>query len=367
MKEPLSISIDTGTLIRAMLVVVSAILLFQVRDILLVLLVAVVIASAATPAIDFLSRTPFWNFKLPRAAAGGIVYSVAITLLIVFFYSFVPVLVVEVSSFLNTLPEYSAEFSDEVGIGEPVGQVSLQELANRFQSTIGNIADSAFGMIGTIFGGLFNFILIITISFYLAIQKNGIGKFLALVTPDRHGRYVASLWNRSQRKIGKWFQGMVIDSLAVGVLIYIGLLILGIPYAFFFALMSLLLNFIPIVGPTVALIPAVAIGFIEGGVLLGVLVTVLYIGVQVAEGNILFPLVVGKVVGVSPIAILLAVGVGAQLGGFLGVILAVPVSAVILEFLADMRKRNRKKAELAEADGLKGEELSEEIDSTEIV
>src|SRR5690554_1506231 len=116
MKEPLRISIDTGTIIRTVLVLVSVALLFVVRDILLVLLVAVVIASAATPAIDFLSRVKFSRFRLPRPAAGGVVYFAAIALLVIFFYFFVPVLVSEISNFLNTLPEYSAEFSDEVGI-----------------------------------------------------------------------------------------------------------------------------------------------------------------------------------------------------------------------------------------------------------
>lgn len=346
MKEPLRISIDTGTIIRTVLVLVSVALLFVVRDILLVLLVAVVIASAATPAIDFLSRVKFSRFRLPRPAAGGVVYFAAIALLVIFFYFFVPVLVSEISNFLNTLPEYSAEFSDEVGIENvEASRVPLEEIAARFQSTIANMSDSIFTMIGTLFGGLFNFILIITISFYLAIQKNGVGKFLALVTPDKHGKYVASLWNRSQRKIGKWFQGMAIDSLVVGAAIYVGLLILGVPYAFFFALLSTLLNFIPIVGPTLAVLPAAAIGIIEGGILLGILVVVLYVGVQIAEGNILFPLVVGKAVGVSPISILIAVGVGAKLGGFLGALLAVPVSAVILEFLNDMRERNKKKSD----------------------
>lgn len=340
MKELQRISIDTGTLIRAALVVISVVLLFTIRDLLLALLVAVVIASAATPAINLLSKIPIGKFKLPRAAAGGVVYFVAISFLVLFFYFFVPVLINEITSFLNTLPEFTGGTGIDSAV---VDKLSFEELTLRLQSATGVIGDNAFAMIGAIFGGLFNFVLIIMISFYLAIQKNGVGKFLALITPERHDGYVASLWNRSQRKIGRWFQGMAIDSLAVGIFIYIGLLILGVPYAFFFALSSTLLNFIPIVGPTLAIIPAAAIGFIEGGVLLGVLVAVLYIGVQLAESNILFPLVVGKAVGVSPVAILLAVGIGAKLGGFLGVIIAVPISAVTLEFLEDMRKRNENK------------------------
>ncbi|MDZ7726452.1 MAG: AI-2E family transporter [Candidatus Campbellbacteria bacterium] len=339
------ISIDTATMIRAAVVVISILLLFVVRDILLILLVAVVLASAASPAVDLLVER-----KIPRVVSAGIIYATAIGMFVLFFYYFVPILASEVSGFLNSVPEYSSELS-EVANSEDVEVLSLENLTEGIRNMMSNLTDGILGSIATVFGGLFNFILILTISFYLSIQKNGVDNFLAYVTPAQYSEYVANLWKNSQRKIGKWFQGTLVSSALVGLLVYTGLLILGVPYAFFFAVLSGLLNFIPIVGPTLMTIPAAIVGLVEGGLVLGVLVVVLFILVQAIEGNFVYPLVVGRAVGVSPIVIIMAVGIGAKLAGFLGVILAVPVSAVLVEFITDMQNSGKKEKETKELEG----------------
>lgn len=341
MNNRYEISITTETFVRGLLVIAAAALIFLVRDILLILLVAIVIASGANPAVEFFSR-----FGFPRAVSAGVVYAIAGMVFSLFFYFFVPVIVSEVSGFLTTLPEYSSELSPD-GLEEEglmVG-ISLEEITANIRSSLGTFTESFFGTIAVIFGGLFNFILILTISFYLSIQKNGVANFISYAAPVKYTEYALSLWGRSQEKISKWFQGMAIASLAVGVSVYVGLLLLGVPYAFFFALLSALLNFIPIIGPTLSAIPAVAVGLAEGGLIIGVLVVALFIFIQFLEGNVLYPLIVGRAVGVSPIAIILAVGIGSKLGGFLGVLLAVPFSAVLVEFLVDMRKKTKGKKE----------------------
>jgi predicted PurR-regulated permease PerM len=337
MNNPQSVSITTETFIRALLVGVGALFIFLIRDILLILLVSVVIASAATPAVDFFSR-----FNFPRAVSAGIVYASAAAMFAIFFYFFVPIIVAEVSGFLTTLPQYSSEILPEAleQSGDIAG-ASFNEISANIRALLGTFSGSILGTTAVVFGGLFNFTLIISISFYLLIQKNGVARFLSYAIPLKYTERALSLWVRSQRKISDWFRGMAIASLAVGISVYIGLLLLGVPYAFLLALLSGLLNFVPIIGPIISTVPAAVVGFAEGGALIGVLTVLLFVFIQALESHVLYPIVVGRSVGVSPIVILLAVGIGSKLGGFLGILLAVPFSAIFMEFVADMRAQHK--------------------------
>ena len=336
MNDSREISITTETFIRALLVAVGALLVFLIRDIILILLVAVVIASAASPAVDFFAR-----FNFPRALSAGIVYAAAAAIFVVFFYFFVPVILAEVSGFLTTLPQYSSEILPEVlEQNGDIAVISLEEVVANVRGLLSTFSGSILGTTALVSGGLFNFTLIVSISFYLLIQKNGVARFLSYAIPLKYSDRALSLWVRSQKKINEWFRGTAIASLAVGISVYIGLLLLGVPYAFLLALLSGLLNFIPIIGPIISTITAAVVGFAEGGLLIGVLTIALFIFVQALENHVLNPIVVGRAVGVSPIVILLAVGIGSRLGGFLGILLAVPLSAIFMELLVDVRAQH---------------------------
>jgi len=95
-------------------------------------------------------------------------------------------------------------------------------------------------------------------------------------------------------------------------------------------------------GPILAAIPAVSIAFIDGGTSLGFMVVGLYVIIQQFENHLIYPLVVKKVVGVPPLMVILALLVGAKLAGFLGIIIAVPLAAVLMEFVNDWEKNKRR-------------------------
>lgn len=198
------------------------------------------------------------------------------------------------------------------------------------------------------FGGLFSFVLIIVFSFYFAVQERGIASFLRIITPPKHEKYAIDLWKRSQLKIGLWMQGQLLLALIIGVLVYLGMMILGVKYALLLALLAAVAELIPLFGPVLAAIPAVAIGFIDGGATLGFLVVGFYVIIQQFENHLIYPLVVKKVVGVPPLLVILALLVGGQLAGFLGIIIAVPLAATLMEFLNDLEKDKKKLLEIAE-------------------
>jgi predicted PurR-regulated permease PerM len=190
-----------------------------------------------------------------------------------------------------------------------------------------------------VFGGVLSFVLILVFSFYFAMQEKGIEEFLAIITPAEYEKYVVGLWHRTQRKIGLWMQGQLILGLIVGILVYLGLTLIGVEHALVLAVLAGLFEIIPVFGPTLSAIPAVAIGFSGGGVGIGLFVVALYVIIQQFENHLIYPLVVTKVVGVPPLLVILALIIGAQVAGFLGILLAVPIAAAVQECVADLDQR----------------------------
>ena len=130
-------------------------------------------------------------------------------------------------------------------------------------------------------------------------------------------------------------------SFGVMILAYVGLLIVDMPHALLLAVMVGVFDLIPIFGPIIASIPALFIAFVSGGPSMTLVVAAIYLVVQQIESNIIYPLVQKKVVGVPPMVSILSVVVGWQLAGFLGVLIAVPVAAVMIEIFTEFEERKK--------------------------
>ena len=165
---------------------------------------------------------------------------------------------------------------------------------------------------------------------------------MRIITPAAEQVYVLNLWKRSQEKIGKWIQGQLILAAIVGVLLYLGLTILGVPNALLLSLIAAAFELIPVFGQFIAAVPAVAVGFGSGGVTEALLVAGLYIVIQQFEANLIYPVVVKKVVGIPPLLVILSLLIGFKLVGFLGVLLSVPIAGAVQEFLSDVDKEKKR-------------------------
>jgi predicted PurR-regulated permease PerM len=199
-----------------------------------------------------------------------------------------------------------------------------------------------FTTISGFFGGIVSFVLIIILSFYLSVQEDGVGDFLRIIVPIRYESYVINLWQRSAEKIGLWMQGQILLGVLIGVLTYLGLSILGVRNALFLALIAAIFELIPVFGVILSTIPALAIALTDGGISLALLTLGLYVIIQQFESNLIYPLVVKKIVGIPSILVILTLIIGAKLAGFLGIILSVPAAAIITEVLNDIEKRKMK-------------------------
>lgn len=330
------ISISSGSVVRVLLILAAAYALWQLSTLVLLLLSAIIIASAVEPGVEF-----FQKWKFPRALAVVSVYIVLLALFATLVWFFVPPMLAEAVALLAVLPQYVSEVQNFSIPFLPSAQVgpSLAETVIALQNTFTNTGAGVLQFLSSIFGGAFYFMLTVVVSIYFSLQETGVDDFLRIVTPEKHRDYALNLWRRSHKKIGLWMQGQLLLSLIITVLLYLGLSLLGVPYALILAIFAGLMELIPVFGSLIAAVPGVAIALITGGTTLALIVAGFFLVVNQFQANLIYPLVVQKIVGVAPILVIIALIAGGQLGGFLGVLLSVPIAAVVQEFVNDIQKR----------------------------
>ncbi len=340
-----TISISTGTMIRVILLGLFVVALYFLKDMVMIILTSIVIASFVDSAVPHLAR-----LGLSRVFGIAVLYALSLVVFVAFFFLFAPLLITEIYNFSLALSAYApgvsflnyfnnAAFSGAkdivVGLSEDFSLTTLTQVSKAF---IDNLSGTFFQTVAAAFGSLFNAVSIILISFYLSIQDKGIESFLRLIFPIKYEDYVVDLWKRSSRKIAFWVKGQMLIALVVAVLIYLLLSLLGIQYALILALIAGIMEMVPY-GTIVALVPAMAFSYLsQGGITSAFMVAICYIIVHQFEVFLFAPLIIEKVVGLSPIVIILAALIGFELASFWGVVLAIPVAVVLMEYLSDIDK-----------------------------
>jgi predicted PurR-regulated permease PerM len=346
-EKHISVTFTTGTIVHAMFFGVLFWLVYVLRDIALLVLASVIIASAMEPAIKW-----FGQYKIPRVAGVLVTYALVFLVLGGVVYLFVPLFIEQLGNVVVLLPKYletirvwtvspeAAVYAPQSLVGNLSDTFSVSKSLETIRASISGVTSNMFTLAGTVFGGVFGFILLIVLSFYLAVQERGVEDFLRMVAPAKYESYIVGLWKRAQTKIGKWMQGQLILGVLIGVLVYLGLTVLGVDYALVLAFIAAVVELIPIFGPIISAVPAVTIGFLDS-MTTGLIIAGLYIIIQQFENHLIYPLVVRKVVGVPPIVSILALLVGAKLAGFIGILISVPLATILMELMDDFSKRKR--------------------------
>ena len=339
-RHHMNISITGGTVVKTILLLLLVGFIYTMRTIVLDVLTAIVIASAIEPGIALLRKR-----KIPRTIAVILLYLTLFSVFFVIFYFFLPSLFGDIANFINALPDYIQTFNatgaldqyaNLLGLPAP-STVSAASIVASIHSALNlGVFNNGLDTATRIFGGVFSFVLIIIFSFYFAVLETGVDDFLRIIVPKTHQEYILGLWRRSQHKIGKWMQGQLLLAVIMGVLVFLGLTVLGVPDALVLATIAGCFEIIPVFGPTLSAVPAVALAFGSLGVPHGVATIFLYVIAQQFENYLIYPLVVTRVVGVPPLLVILALIVGAEFAGFLGIILSVPIAATIQEFARDI-------------------------------
>jgi predicted PurR-regulated permease PerM len=339
-----SISISTGTMIRLLLLLFGVLLLWVLRDMALIIITSIVVASFVESAVPHLAK-----IGLGRVFGIAILYIISLIIFAGLFYLFAPLLITEIYNFSSSISSYvpgvsflnyfqNESFSGAkdlvVGLSDNFSFKTLNDVSKAF---IDNLSGGLFQTLAVAFGGIFNVFSIILVSFYLSIQEKGIENFLRLIFPLKYENYVVDLWQRSSMKIAFWVKSQMLLGLVVGVLIYLMLSLLGVEYALLLSIIAGIMEMIPY-GTLISVIPALAISFFSGGFYLAFMVGMAYLIVHQFEVFLFAPVIIKKIVGLSPIVIILAALIGFELASIWGVVLSIPIAVILMELLSDIEK-----------------------------
>jgi len=327
------IEISPKTIFWVLGIGVLAVLVYMVGDIIAVLIFAIIIASALEPILRYAQSK-----KIPRLLSLIVIYLLFFIFFAALIYIFLPLVLDQLRDFSQNYPTYFGRIEEAAGVITFLPGLSgnIHELLSQLTEQIPSFT-SLISYASSIFGGVLSFVVVLVVSFYLSISRNALDNFLRAILPPQFEVYAHSLWVRAQYKMGRWLQAQILLSFIMALITGLGLWILGVKYAFLVAVIAGALEIVPYVGPIVAGGLATLLALSQSATL-GLCTLVFFVAAQQLEGHILVPLLIKKLVGLNPVAVILAMLIGAKLGGILGILLAVPIAAVIDEFFDDLAK-----------------------------
>jgi len=338
MAENNTLDISWGTILK----VASACLLFYflylLKDIFIWLVLAVIVSVLFNPAINFMQK-----MRVPRLLAVIFSYLSVFGLISVLIYSILPIFIDEFKNFAQFLPQYFDKVSPMLrGLGFEAF-TDIETFLNSLSGTLQKMSGNIFNAIFSFFGGIMSTIFIITVAIFLSLEEKSIEKNISLLLPEGKREYFLSFWEEAQEKVSGWFASRMIACLFVGVASLVAFLLFSVKYPLSLALLAGVLNFIPVVGPTIVGILIFLLVFFES-TLQAFFVLLIFFLVQQIENNILTPAISKKFVGLSPVLVLISLAIGAQLWGIAGAILAVPVFSIFLEFMKEFIRSRAEEA-----------------------
>ena len=310
---------------RVLFVIAFAVALYLIKDVLLVLFMALVISSALDAPISYLESK-----KIPRILATIFVFLTALSVLTLLLYTIVPVAIFEMKNLFEKLEELEIP---------AIGAFITPKLTEELKVNLGNLTNLLFSggvsfieVIAGVFGGIAFVGAVFILSFYLAASREGVERFLRAVLPADAEDIAVKVYLSAKQKLGLWLKGQLILSFTVGILAFLGLWILGVKYSLILGILAAVLEMVPFVGPIFTGATAFLLGVSES-LALGIMVIVLFVIIQQIENHLLIPLVMRKTVGLHPVVAVIALLAGAQIAGFVGIILAVPTAVIIQEVI----------------------------------
>ncbi len=329
------LDITWGTIFKFLLAVVGVYFLYQIADILVLFLFALIISIMLNPAVSLVRR-----LRIPRSVAVIAIYFGFFGILSFAIYLGVPGLADEVSEFYYSVPEYFERISpvmQKLGVEALESADSFLEL---LRDSSDAIAAGVFNALIVIFGGLFSAIFVITMAIFLSLEGNVVEKTIGKLAPAEKRTQALSLWKRARNQVSNWFLGRVLAGLFVGVLSYIVFYLFDVNYALLFALIAGLFNFIPYIGPVVSggiFFVIISLTSLEKAVF----VLIAFGIIQTIESSVITPLLSRRFMGVSPVLVLIAIVIGGALWGALGAFLAIPILGILFEFFKEYLDRSK--------------------------
>lgn len=325
-----TIDISFTSILRFFAVCFLIYFVFYTKDIIFNVFIAVLIALIIEPFVSALEKKK----NIPRIFGASGVFFIAGVILSIIIYLVAPPLAKELTQLAINIPTYisflsSLDFTtltnyQDLAIAPSDIQEILISISNALKNATMFIVSGAISVVG----GIMSIVLILVMSFYLVLEEGGIEKFIkALIPRTQTQDQAVRILRKIENKLGRWFMGQISLGVIVGLLSFIGLSLIGMPYAIALALLAGLFELIPYIGPILSAIPAIAIALTISPAM-AIITTLLYFIIQQFENYLIVPKVMEKSVGLHPIIIIIAAILGGKLMGVTGMILAVPIVTI---------------------------------------
>ena len=322
------IFITPGTILMTLALLLAVWVLYQVRDILVLLFLSCLIAAALYPTVEWLRQR-----KFPSQLSILLFYLLFIGAVVGIMAGLTNLIATEGGAFVNNLPTYMASARQTIeGLPFFHGQRQLvQSMLNNFQDILlrsAQLLSSAFTYFAAVFSGLLSMLTVLVLTFYLLSDIRHFETITLRLAPRAYRPKFQSLLRTAACKTGAYIRGQLLLMTVVGVAVWLGLELLGVHYAPMLGLIAFFLEIIPLVGPVLSAILAILVALGQD-VTLALWVGVFYFVLQQLENYLLAPKILGNSVHLHPFWILLSLLTGASLLGVAGVLLAVPVAVVL--------------------------------------
>jgi predicted PurR-regulated permease PerM len=331
------IEISWKTIVFAVLFPLAIYFVWIVRDLIFSLFIAFIVMSALKPATVFFTKR-----RVPRTVAVVIVYFLFVLTIVSLFLIIVPPIINETLRLVSNMPEIIEEVERSIpNIGEVINldrtAEYLPDATNQAVQFLGGFVSNTFFIIATFF-----------FSFYFLLEEDLVKRLLLKYLDRNRALEAHRIIQLAEQRMSAWFWGELALMTVVGVVSYIGFSLIGLRFALPLAVLAGILEVVPNIGPVIAAIPAVIIGFSQS-YLIALFAIALALIIQQLENAFIVPQIMKRAVGINPIITLLALLVGGRIGGILGVLLAIPiflcVETIITEGLKQKGTFVKKKVE----------------------
>jgi predicted PurR-regulated permease PerM len=309
------------------------------------ILIALFLALALNPAVGFFERK-----GIRRGLAAGVVFMIALAAIGLLGLLVIPPLVAQIRDFIDAVPD----FIDELTAGRgPFGFLQDDyQIVDRVREAIRE--EGAGGVLGvaapaqaiatSVITAVVGVVTIIFLTFFMLLEgRRSVDRFLALLPESARPRW-ERVGNDIYRTVGGYVSGNLFISLIAGTVSVIVLFALGSDYAVALGVVVGIFDLIPLAGATIAAIVVSTVAFIELGWVKGLIVVAFFIGYQQLENHVLQPVIYGRTVQMSPLAVLIAVLIGAELAGVLGALAAIPVAGTVQAIFRELLRYRRETA-----------------------
>lgn len=297
--------------------------LYQIRDVIILLFIAIIFMSALSPIVDVLVK-----YKIPRVLAIALTYVVIISIIAGLVSIVITPLLEQTTNLIQTLPQTIVKIFPDESIDKAILQDQLSGLSKNILS---------FTL--TIFNNFITIISIAVLTFYLLLERARLDQLISQFFLGNDER-IKKITRKIEEKLGAWMRGQLALSLIICVVVYVVLFLLGVPYAMPLAILAGLLEVVPVIGPIISSIPAILVAYLASPVL-ALIVAGAFFVIQQLENHLVVPQVMRKAVGLNPLVVILAVAIGGKLLGIAGALLAVPITVVVQIITEDILREEK--------------------------